>query len=88
MTNLKIINQNGKLLVESRQVAEMVDKEHSHLMRDIRGYVEVLRQSNFGFSNFFIESTYLSEQNKSLPCYLLTRKGCDMVVMPSIEMTS
>lgn len=79
MSNLTIINQNGKLLAESRQVAEMVDKEHSHLMRDIRGYMEVLGQSNFGLSNFFIESTYLSEQNKTLPCYLLTRKGCDMV---------
>lgn len=79
MTNLTIINQNGQLLVESRQVAEMVDKEHSHLMRDIRGYMEVLGQSNFGLSNFFIESTYLSEQNKTLPCYLITRKGCDMV---------
>jgi Rha family phage regulatory protein len=79
MNNLTIINQNGKLLAESRQVAEMIGREHSHLMRDIRGYIEVLRQSNFGFSNFFIESTYLSEQNKTLPCYLLTRKGCDMV---------
>jgi Rha family phage regulatory protein len=79
MTNLTIIKQNGQLLVESRQVAEMVDKEHSHLMRDIRCYVEVLRQSNFGLSSFFMESTYLSEQNKTLPCYLITRKGCDMV---------
>ncbi|MCL2636969.1 MAG: Rha family transcriptional regulator [Oscillospiraceae bacterium] len=32
-----------------------------------------------GLSDFFIESNYISEQNKKLPCYLLTRKGCEFV---------
>ncbi|MGE7112450.1 Rha family transcriptional regulator [Lysinibacillus sp. NPDC047702] len=36
-------------------------------------------KTNFGLSNFFIEHTYKTNQNKELPCYLLTRKGCDMV---------
>ena len=79
MSNLIIIQQDGKFLVDSRQVAEMVGKEHKHLLRDIQGYMEILGQSNFGLTDFFIESTYVSEQNKTLPCYLLTRKGCDMV---------
>lgn len=30
-------------------------------------------------SNFFIESSYISEQNKKMPCYLLTKQGCEMV---------
>jgi hypothetical protein len=29
----------------------------------------------------------MSEQNKPLPCYLLTRKGCDMVANKLIDET-
>jgi len=79
MSNLTIVKQHGQLMVESRQVAEMVEKEHKHLLRDIQGYTEILGQSNFGLTDFFIESTYLSEQKKILPCYLITKKGCELV---------
>ena len=79
MTNLTIINQHGQLLVESRQVAEMVDKNHADLLRSIKGYVTVLTESNFAVSNFFIESTYQDSTGRTLPCYLITKKGCDMV---------
>jgi len=79
MNQLQVINQNGRLLVDSREVAEMIGKEHHHLLRDIKGYADVLGQSNFGCSDFFIESTYTSPQNKQIPCYLLTKIGCDMV---------
>lgn len=77
---LKVINQEGQLVTDSRDVAEMVGKRHDHLLRDIKGYVKVLEDNpNLGTPNFFIESTYKSNQNKELPCYLLTKKGCDMV---------
>ena len=80
MNNLKIIKHNNILMVDSRGVAEMVDKEHAHLLRDIQGYVDVLRESNFGFSDFFTKSGYkVEDNNKTYPCFLLTRKGCDMV---------
>lgn len=78
--DLTVINQDGKLLVDSREVARMIDKRHDHLMRDIKGYIDVLDDTpNLGSPNFFIESTYINTQNKEQPCYLLTRKGCDMV---------
>ena len=79
MNKLTIVNQNGQLLVESRQVAEMVGKEHKHLLRDIKGYSEILTQSNFGLSDFFIENTYQDITRRKLPCYYITKKGCDMV---------
>ena len=79
MSDLKIINNNGKLLVDSREVAEMIDKEHKHLLRDIRGYLEVLGKSNFGLADFFIESYYNDSQGKPRPHFFLTKKGCDMV---------
>lgn len=76
---LTIINQQGKLLVDSREIAEMVGKEHKNLMRDIRNYIDILDSSTLGTPNFFIESNYINSQNKTQPCYLLTKKGCDMV---------
>lgn len=77
---LTIINQNGKLLADSREVAEMTDKRHDHLMRDIDLYVSVLNQSpDLGADQFFIESSYSAGTGRTYRCYLLTRKGCDMV---------
>jgi len=79
MNQLTVLNQNGQLLVDSREVAEMTGKQHAHLLRDIKGYIEILNQSNFGFVDFFIESTYEDGKGERRPCYLVTRKGCDMV---------
>ena len=80
MQELTIINQDGNLLVDTREVAEMIGKEHSKLLRDIRGYKDILDQNpKLDSANFFIESTYKNENNQKYPCYQLTRKGCDMV---------
>jgi len=81
MNELTIIYQDGRLLVDSRQVAEMVTKEHSNLMRDIRGYIEVLNgpDSILKAGEFFIESVYMDKQKQERPCYLLTKKGCELV---------
>ena len=77
--NLTIIQANNQLLVESREVAEMVGKDHAHLLRDIRNYQEVLGKSNFGLTDFFIETNYNDAQGKKRVCFLITKKGCDMV---------
>ncbi|WP_338754887.1 Rha family transcriptional regulator [Bacillus sp. FJAT-52991] len=79
MNSLEIINRNGQLLVDSRQVAEMVDKNHADLLRDIRKYVGILGKSNFAFADFFFESFYTDSQGKPRPHFFLTKKGCDMV---------
>lgn len=65
--------------IDSREVAEMVGKEHSKLLRDIRSYTEQLGQANFGQSDFFTESTYINSQNKKMPCYQVTKKGCEFI---------
>jgi phage regulator Rha-like protein len=61
----------------------MTDKNHKELLRDIRNYIETLdktESADLRSHNFFIPSTYTTEGNfKEYPCYLLTRKGCDMV---------
>jgi Rha family phage regulatory protein len=83
MKKMKIVSINGKLLADSREVAEMVGKDHAHLMRDIRGYVEIMNASEnpkLDSLEFFLPSTYKVEgNNKTYECYKITRKGCDMV---------
>ena len=65
--------------LNSREVAEMVEKEHNKLLRDIRTYIEQLGEAKIGFTDFFKESTYKTGQNKELPCYLITKKGCELI---------
>lgn len=77
---IKAFNFEGEQVIDSRDVAKMVGKLHRHLMRDIKHYIKVMEDSPILDSpKFFIESTYISEQNKKLPCYLLTKQGCEMV---------
>lgn len=77
MNNI-ITNQNTETIT-SMEVATMIGKEHSQLLKDIRKYITQLGKVNFDFSDFFIESTYISEQNKELPCFNVTRKGCEFI---------
>lgn len=72
------MNNLGQTLT-SNEVAEMIGKDHSKLIRDIRTYIGYLGEANIGSSDFFIEATYRTEQNKILPNYLLTKQGCEMV---------
>lgn len=63
----------------SMEVAEMVDKEHKELLRDIRRYCSQLGESKIALTDFFTESTYKTEQNKEMPCYKVTKKGCEFI---------
>lgn len=65
--------------ITSMEVAQMVGKDHSKLLRDIRNYVSQLGEAKIGFTDFFTESTYVTEQNKTMPCFLVTKKGCEFI---------
>lgn len=65
--------------LDSREVAEMVGKEHKNIIRDIRGYLGEFSQLNLEPSDFFIESTYKNERGKEYPCYLVSKKGCEFI---------
>ena len=75
MNEIQIKNKT----LTSMEVAEMVEKEHNKLLRDIRTYVEQLGEAKIGHTDFFLESSYKSAQNKDLPCFLITRKGCEFI---------
>ncbi|MDG4976074.1 Rha family transcriptional regulator [Lactococcus lactis] len=63
----------------SLEVAEMVGKKHSELMKDIRRYIGYLNEGKIPPVEFFIESTYQDSKNETRPNFLLTKQGCEMV---------
>jgi phage regulator Rha-like protein len=80
MQELSIVKSNGGSYIDSREVAELVGKRHHHLLRDIDKYKKIMQDSietKIGFNEFFIESVYSDAIGRTLPCYLLTKMGCD-----------
>ena len=75
----QLMNTSTIETIDSREVAEMVDMEHKNLLSKIRKYIEILDGSKLSSHQFFVPSTYVNNQNKEQPCYLLTKKGCEMV---------
>ena len=65
--------------ISSIEVSEMIEKEHRHLLRDIRLYSEYLNESKIGLVDFWEESTYSDSKGESRPCYLVTKKGCEFL---------
>ena len=77
--DLIVLENDGVYTVDSREVARMVEKNHYDLLRDIRRYCDVLTERKIAVSEYFVESTYLDPTGRELPCYLCTKKGCDMI---------
>lgn len=68
-----------KLVLDSREVSEMVSKQHSHLLRDIETYIKYLNEAKIGLVDFFMESNYKDAKGEERPCYLITKKGCEFI---------
>lgn len=91
--SLPVFEYKGKLVADSRDVAPFAEKDHKHLLRDIRRYVKVMEKSlnpNLGSMeksagpkldplDYFIERSYIDEQGKPRPCFYCTEMGCEMV---------
>lgn len=65
--------------ITSLEVAEMVEKQHNELLKDIRRYVEQLTEGKIPLSDFFFENTYKDSTGRTLPCYDVTKKGCEFI---------
>lgn len=69
-----------ELTLDSREVAEMVGKRHSDLLRDIETYISYISQNaNLRYDDFFLESSYRAGTGKAYKCYQVTRKGCEFI---------
>lgn len=73
------MNSLTKTTITSMEVAQMIGKEHSKLLRDIRNYVSQLAEAKIGSGDFFTESAYLDANNQSRPCFMVTKKGCEFI---------
>nr|DAE48550.1 MAG TPA: regulatory protein [Caudoviricetes sp.] len=73
------MNDLTRTAITSVEVAQMVNKKHNELLKDIRRYTSQLGEGKIPFTDFFKESTYITEQNKTLPCYMVTKKGCEFI---------
>ena len=80
--NLTLIQKGNNHYIDSREVAELIGKRHDHLLRDIDKYCATMAKSTapkIGVSDFFLENSYFDSTGRKLPCYLLSKMGCEMV---------
>ena len=77
---IDVHQNNGILVTTSRNIAEVFEKEHRNVIRDIRTLLETNPDKDFGQLNFE-QSSYRNEQNKEQPEYLLTRDGTMLLIM-------
>jgi Rha family phage regulatory protein len=79
MTEFQLTNYDGVFYADSREVAEKIERPHKELLRSIRTYCEYLTESKIALSDFFVPAEYADSTGRKLPCYLITKKGCDMI---------
>ncbi len=73
------MNELTRTAITSLEVAKMTGKQHSDLLKDIRRYTGQLIEGKIPFNEFFTENTYISENGRTLPCYMVTKKGCEFI---------
>ena len=69
---------DGKAVVTSKQVADHFGKQHRNVLVDIKNLLS--DSGEFGELNYLL-TTYISSQNKELPCYEMTRDGFTLLAM-------
>lgn len=75
----QLMNTSAIETIDSREVAEMVDMRHDNLLKKVSNYEKILLNSKLSSVDFFIPSEYQDKTGRTLKCYLLTKKGCEMV---------
>ncbi|WP_254475288.1 phage regulatory protein/antirepressor Ant [Bartonella sp. B1098] len=64
--------------MSSREIAELCDKRHDHVMRDIKKMLEELNAPKFGVVDF--SDYYLDSKGETRPCYNLPKRECLILV--------
>lgn len=79
-TQPQTTNENETVVyLDSRLVAEMADKKHKDLLRDIKQYNSYLQSAILRPTDFWVEDTYTGQNGKTLPCYQISKKGCEFI---------
>lgn len=80
-TEIILREVDGKVLANSREVAERFDKRHDHVLRDIKKIIDDLGSPQ-DWVHLFYEKTYINEQNKQVyPEFEMSRDGFTLLAM-------
>jgi Rha family phage regulatory protein len=80
MENLVII-QDEKAITTSLKVAEVFEKEHKNVLRDIKELIQEISEQEDVGQLIFEPSYYINLQGKSQPMYLMSKDAFTMLVM-------
>ena len=82
-------NEQGEPIpvIDSREVARMLGKTHREILWYIEGnesngvisIAKVIEKQGALLSSYFIESSYYTDDNRKCKCYLVTKKGCELL---------
>jgi Rha family phage regulatory protein len=75
---LGLTEHDGKAVVSSRDIAKVFEKQHGHVLRDIKNITE--SDEEWGLSNFGAMS-YKDSYGREQTEYLITRDGFTLLVM-------
>ena len=91
LMKVKTNDEKEITVIDSREVAEMLGKEHKEILQYLEGLktkegkvkvvgiIPTLEQSgDVHVANYFIESTY-NDRGRIKKCYLITKMGCEML---------
>jgi phage regulator Rha-like protein len=79
------MNQLEQKTITTLEVAEMMETDHSKILRklegdkSVKGIIQILSEAKIGVADYFQESTYQDAQDKPRKCYLVTKLGCDFL---------
>ena len=86
---LTVQNEQGETVpvIDSREVARMMGRTHAEVLRYIEGnknngvisIAECLVKQGASLSEYFIESSYIADNGTKCRCYLVTKKGCELL---------
>lgn len=79
MIDMIEVTNNKNLVLSSLEVAEMIEKTHANLMKDIRKYSGYLAEVKIDLGDFWEESHYSDANKQERPCYMVTKKGCEFI---------
>lgn len=85
MSKKLVVIENNQPVTDSRTVADKFEKNHQHVMRDIRELVEQMasqsNESKIGRVKMFDKSTYIDKKGETRPMYLMNRDGFSLLAM-------
>ena len=79
MNSINLVNNNGEIVVSSRQVAENFEKEHGKVLRSIESILQNFGEPKVACQMF--HKIHYVDRGKEYPEYLMNRDGFTLLAM-------